>query len=147
MICCQVSVSGLKVYLWGSSVRLKSLSDLEIILLALLTQTMYFVTNVFWQFVFCFFVFCCVCILEFLYFVMFVFWRCILLCLYYGTFIFCHGFIDSDVQVATALKSVLLSKRSKIISHENVTPNSGFVFIYVQCTVHCQSCLSKLMPL
>ena len=40
MICCQVSVSGLKVYLWGSSVRLKSLSDLEVILLALLTQIM-----------------------------------------------------------------------------------------------------------
>ena len=75
MICCQVSVSGLKVYLWGSSVRLKSLSDLEVILLAFLTQTMYFVTNVFWQFVFC-----RVCILNFLlYFVLFVIWTiCIL---------------------------------------------------------------------
>ena len=49
----------------------------------------------FWQFVFCSFVFSHVCILEFLYFVLlyFVSFGCILFCLYYGTFAFCHGFI------------------------------------------------------
>ena len=55
---------------------------------------LFFVTFVFWQFVFCSFVFCRVCILEFLYFVLlyFVSFGCILFCLYYGTFVFCHGF-------------------------------------------------------
>ena len=58
---------------------------------------LYFVTNVFWQFIFCSFVFCRVCILEFLNFVMLylVSFGCILFCLYYGTFVFCHGFINS----------------------------------------------------
>ena len=46
------------------------------------------VTFVFWWFVFWSFVFRHVCILYFLHFFMFVFWRCILSCLYHGTFVF-----------------------------------------------------------
>ena len=46
--------------------------------------------NFFWQFVFCSFEFCHVCILEFLHLVLFVFCSiCILSCFYFGIFVFC----------------------------------------------------------
>ena len=78
---------------------------------------LYFVTFVFWQFVFCSFVFCRVCILEFLYFVLlyFVSFGCILFCLYYGTFVFCHGFkIFHPLNMRCKDSSYQLSRNSKL---------------------------------
>ena len=72
---------------------------------------LYFVTFVFWQFLFCPFLFSCVCILKFWYFVPFVFcYTCILLhlCLYFGI-VFCSVCIMEHLYFVEDSKSLYLS--------------------------------------
>ena len=65
---------------------------------------LYFVTFIFWQFVFCPFIFCCVCILEFLYFDIFAFCHvCILFRLYFGV-VFCSVYILSWIHISKPQK-------------------------------------------